>query len=55
MPPGARRDRPASPDPAPGITFIAEVGGGLYWLLPTVAASLLGGLMNAWLFLVREP
>jgi hypothetical protein len=37
-----------------GITFIAGEGGGLYWLLPTVAASLLGGLTNAWLFLVRD-
>jgi hypothetical protein len=37
-----------------GVSFIAEVGGGLYWLLPTVAASLLGGLTNAWLFLVRD-
>ncbi len=35
-------------------TVLAEAGRGLYWLLPTAAASLLGGLTNAWLFLVRE-
>jgi hypothetical protein len=37
-----------------GATFLAKAGGGLYWLLPTVAASLLGGLISAWLFLVPE-
>jgi modulator of FtsH protease len=35
-----------------GATFLAKTGGGLYWLLPTVAASLFGGLISAWLFLV---
>jgi hypothetical protein len=37
-----------------GGSFLARRGGGLYWLLPTVAASLLGGVINAWLFLVSE-
>ena len=37
-----------------GVTFLAKHGGGLYWLLPTVAASLLGGVTNAWFFLISE-
>jgi hypothetical protein len=37
-----------------GSTFLAQAGGGLYWLLPTVAASLFGGLIGARLFLVPE-
>jgi len=37
-----------------GATFLAKAGGGLYWLIPTVAASLLGGLISAWLFLIPE-
>jgi len=36
-----------------GLTFLAGTGGGLYWLIPAVVASLLGGVVNAWLFLVR--
>jgi hypothetical protein len=36
-----------------GVTFLLKVGGGLYWLIPAVVASLLGGVVNAWLFLVR--
>lgn len=36
-----------------GLTFILKAGGGLYWLIPAVAASLLGGVINAWLFLVK--
>jgi hypothetical protein len=27
--------------------------GGLYWLIPAVVCSLVGGVVNAWLFLVR--
>jgi hypothetical protein len=38
-----------------GITLITRAGCGLYWLIPAVAASLLGGVVNAWLFLVRVP
>jgi hypothetical protein len=36
-----------------GITFLVQAGGGLYWLIPAAIASLLGGIVNAWLFLVK--
>jgi len=36
-----------------GLTFILKAGGGLYWLIPTAAASLLGGVINAWMFLIK--
>lgn len=36
-----------------GLTFLLKTGGGLYWLIPAAVASLLGGVTNAWLFLVR--
>ena len=36
-----------------GVTFLVKAGGGLYWLIPAVVASLLGGVVNAWLFLVK--
>ena len=35
-----------------GATFLAQAGGGLYWLIPAAVTSLLGGVVNAWLFLV---
>ena len=35
-----------------GVTFLVKAGGGLYWLIPAAVASLLGGVVNAWLFLV---
>jgi hypothetical protein len=38
-----------------GLTFLLKVGGGLYWLIPAVLASLVGGVINAWLFLLRVP
>jgi hypothetical protein len=38
-----------------GITFLLRAGGGLYWLIPAAAASLLGGVVNAWLFLIKVP
>ena len=38
-----------------GLTLLLRAGGGLYWLIPAAAASLLGGVVNAWLFLVRVP
>jgi hypothetical protein len=38
---------------AGGVTFLAKAGGGLYWLIPAAVASLLGGVVNAWLFLVK--
>jgi hypothetical protein len=36
-----------------GLTFLLKAGGGLYWLIPAAVASLVGGVANAWLFLVR--
>ena len=36
-----------------GITLLLRAGGGLYWLIPAAVASLVGGVINAWLFLVR--
>lgn len=36
-----------------GITFLVKAGGGLYWLIPAAVAGLVGGVVNAWLFLVR--
>jgi hypothetical protein len=38
-----------------GITLLAGAGGGLYWLIPAVVTSLVGGVVNAWLFLIRLP
>jgi hypothetical protein len=39
-----------------GITLLAGAGGGLYWLVPAVVVSLLGGVTGAWLFLLQgEP
>jgi hypothetical protein len=38
-----------------GVTLLVGVGGGLYWLIPSVAASLVGGVANAWVFLIRVP
>jgi hypothetical protein len=36
-----------------GLTFLVKAGGGLYWLIPAAVASLVGGVINAWLFLIR--
>jgi uncharacterized membrane protein len=36
-----------------GLTLLLQAGGGLYWLIPAAVASLAGGVVNAWLFLVR--
>ena len=36
-----------------GLTFLVKAGGGLYWLIPAAVASLVGGVVNAWLFLVK--
>jgi hypothetical protein len=38
-----------------GLTFLLEAGGGLYWMIPAVLASLVGGAINAWLFLLKAP
>jgi hypothetical protein len=35
-----------------GLTYVVDAGGGLYWMIPAVVASLVGGVINAWLFLV---
>ena len=36
-----------------GLTLLLQAGGGLYWLIPAAVASLVGGVVNACLFLVR--
>jgi hypothetical protein len=38
-----------------GITFLVKAGGGLYWMIPAVLAGLIGGVVNAWLFLIKVP
>jgi hypothetical protein len=38
-----------------GLTLLLKAGGGLYWLIPAVLAGLVGGLINAWLFLIKVP
>jgi hypothetical protein len=30
-------------------------GGGLYWLVPALILALVGGMLNAWLLLLRLP
>jgi hypothetical protein len=37
------------------LTFLLKIGGGLYWMIPAVLASLGGGLIKAWLFLIKVP
>jgi hypothetical protein len=36
-----------------GISLILGAGGGLYWLIPAMVTSLVGGVISAWLFLVK--
>jgi hypothetical protein len=38
-----------------GLTFLLKAGGGLYWIIPAVLAGLVGGVVNAWLFLLKIP
>jgi hypothetical protein len=38
-----------------GLIFLLKAGGGLYWMVPAVLASLVGGVINAWLFLLKVP
>jgi modulator of FtsH protease len=38
-----------------GVTVLVGHGGGLYWLVPSAVLSLIGGVLNAWLFLTRVP
>jgi hypothetical protein len=40
---------------AAGLLLLLKAGGGLYWLIPAVLASLVGGVVNAWLFLLKVP
>jgi modulator of FtsH protease len=37
-----------------GVTLIVG-GGGLYWLVPALIFALVGGMLTAWLLLVRLP
>lgn len=37
-----------------GVTLIVG-GGGLYWLVPALILALVGGMLNAWLLLLRLP
>jgi hypothetical protein len=36
-----------------GVSLLVQAGGGLYWLLAAAVAGLLGGVVSAWLFLVK--
>jgi hypothetical protein len=36
-----------------GVTLLAQAGGGLYWLVPSVLAAFAFGLVNAWVLLVE--
>jgi hypothetical protein len=38
---------------AGGATLIAQAGGGLYWLVPSVLVALIFGLVNVWVLLVE--
>ena len=38
-----------------GVSFLLKEGGGLYWMIPAVLAGLVGGVTNAWLFLLKIP
>ena len=38
-----------------GVSFLLKAGGGLYWMIPAVLAGLVGGVTNAWLFLLKIP
>jgi hypothetical protein len=36
-----------------GATLLAQAGGGLYWLVPSVITALVFGLLNVWVLLVE--
>jgi hypothetical protein len=40
---------------AAGSTLLAQAGGGLYWLLPSVLTPIISGLVNAWILLLEIP
>ena len=33
--------------------MLAQSGGGLYWLVPTISIAILFGIVNAWVLLVE--
>jgi hypothetical protein len=37
-----------------GATHLIGHGGGLYWIVPAVLFALLGGVFNAWIFLIEQ-
>jgi hypothetical protein len=36
-----------------GITLLAQAGGGLYWVVPSVLSAIVFGLVNVWVLLVE--
>jgi hypothetical protein len=38
---------------AAGVSLLAGAGGGLYWVVPVVLVSFLGGLATAWVLLIE--
>jgi hypothetical protein len=38
-----------------GLTFVLKAGGGLYWLIPAFVTSLVGGVVDAWVVLIKAP
>jgi hypothetical protein len=36
-----------------GAALLAQAGGGLYWLVPSVVAAIIFGLLNVWVLLVE--
>lgn len=36
-----------------GVSLILGFGGGFFWLVPAVVLALIGGVANAWLFVIR--
>ena len=36
-----------------GITLLAQAGGGLYWVVPSVVGAIVFGLVNVWVLLVE--
>jgi len=38
-----------------GATLLAQGGGGLYWVVPSVLLAFFFGLINAWTLLVDLP
>jgi modulator of FtsH protease len=37
-----------------GVTHVVGHGGGLYWVVPAILFAFLGGVVNAWIFLVAK-